>query len=264
MRILIIGFGSIGKRHYENFSKFSEVKVFDNKKRQKNSIFFKDIESSIKWNPDGVVISTPTDSHIEMVKYFLEKTKKILVEKPISNNYESAAEFQKLNKNKINEIFVVCNLRFHQALEIIKKEIKKLGKIFFVRAHFGNWLPNMRPNTDYKENYSASVKKGGGLIFDSIHEIDYLNFLFGDIIKIYSVKKKVSNLCISGEDICALIIKHKNDVISELHLDYLRPIKKRGCEIVGENGTLIWESEGLASWNIRPGLHICSLDRQWC
>ena len=33
MRILIIGFGSIGKRHYENFSKFSEVKVFDNKKR---------------------------------------------------------------------------------------------------------------------------------------------------------------------------------------------------------------------------------------
>ena len=48
--------------------------------------------------PDGVVISTPTDSHIEMVKYFLEKTKKILVEKPISNNYESAAEFQKLNK----------------------------------------------------------------------------------------------------------------------------------------------------------------------
>ena len=41
-----------------------------------------------------------------------------------------------------------------------------------------------------------------------------------------------------------MIIKHKNDVISELHLDYLRPIKKRGCEIVGENGTLIWESEG--------------------
>ena len=54
------------------------------------------------------------------------------MEKPISNNYESAAEFQKLNKNKINEIFVVCNLRFHQALEIIKKEIKSLEKFFLL------------------------------------------------------------------------------------------------------------------------------------
>ena len=39
------------------------------------------------------------------------------------------------------------------------------------------------------------------------------------------------------EDICILIIKHKNGVISELHLDYLRPIKMRGCEIVGTDGS---------------------------
>ena len=48
----------------------------------------------------------------------------------------------------------------------------------------------MRPNTDYKKNYSASVKKGGGLIFDSIHEIDYLNFYLEILLKFILLRKK--------------------------------------------------------------------------
>ncbi len=244
MKILIVGYGSIGRRHFKNFIKFSEVRVFDEKNNKKKLPFFNDIKSSIEWEPDGVVIATPTDCHVDVAQNFIGKTRQILIEKPISNNFKSALEFEKLNKDKINEIFVVSNIRFHQALEVIKKKMNILGKIFFVRSHFGNWLPNMRPGVNYKNNYSSSREKSGGIILDCIHEIDYLNYLFGNIEKIYCLKKKKSNLDISVEDICILIIKHEDGVISELHLDYLRPIKKRGCEVVGANGTLIWESEG--------------------
>src|SRR5262249_39683150 len=31
---------------------------------------------------------------------------------------------------------------------------------------------------------------------------------------------------------------------SEIHLDYLQRSKRRGCEIVGTDGTLVWTSEG--------------------
>ena len=41
-----------------------------------------------------------------------------------------------------------------------------------------------------------------------------------------------------------MIIYHNTGVVSELQLDFLRPIKRRGCEIIGENGSLIWESVG--------------------
>ena len=41
-----------------------------------------------------------------------------------------------------------------------------------------------------------------------------------------------------------MIIYHTTGVVSELQLDFLRPIKRRGCEIIGENGSLIWESVG--------------------
>ena len=78
----------------------------------------------------------------------------------------------------------------------------------------------------------------------SIHEIDYLSYLFGKIKEVTVLKKKMSNLPINVEDFATMIIKHKNGVISELHLDYLRPIKMRGCEIVGTDGSIIWESVG--------------------
>lgn len=244
MKILLIGFGSIGQRHYKNFIKFSDVKVYEKNHKALKNFFFRDVKSSIEWNPDGVVICTPTNTHLKIAELFLGKTKKILIEKPITNSLLSVNRFDKIRKKSKTKVYVVCNMRFHQALLAIKKKVNSIGRIYFVRSHFGNWLPNMRPKQDYKKAYSASKTKSGGIVLDCIHEIDYLSYLFGKIKEVTLLKKKMSNLPINVEDFATMIIKHKNGVISELHLDYLRPIKMRGCEIVGTDGSIIWESVG--------------------
>lgn len=41
-----------------------------------------------------------------------------------------------------------------------------------------------------------------------------------------------------------MVVTHINNVRSEIHMDYLKPFKRRGCEIVGERGSLLWQSEG--------------------
>ena len=44
---------------------------------------------------------------------------------------------------------------------------------------------------------------------------------------------------IDVEDFATMVIQHEDKIISELHLDFLRPVKKRGCEVVGA-GCCCW------------------------
>ena len=50
----------------------------------------------------------------------------------------------------------------------IQKHIDKIGKIIYARAQYGNFLPNMRPDANYREVYSARKASGGGVILDVI------------------------------------------------------------------------------------------------
>lgn len=82
------------------------------------------------------------------------------------------------------------------------------------------------------------------MILDGIHELDYLFWLFGGVQEVLCSAGRLSDLEIETEDYASILLKHKTGVASEIHLDYLRPFKLRGCEIVGDKGLLLWLSEG--------------------
>ena len=50
-------------------------------------------------------------------------------------------------------------MRYHDGITAMKKNLKKIGKLYFARAYVGHFLPNMRPNVDYKQTYAAQKKK---------------------------------------------------------------------------------------------------------
>ena len=251
MKLLVIGYGSIGKRHAKNARLFADVGVFDEtqnydeeSKNELNLMFFDSLELAFQWSPDGVIVATPTHTHIEVSNKVLNAGFDLLIEKPISNEIKEAEKLiQKAKKLNI-EVFVVCNMRFHDGIQSLTQNLHKVGNPTFARAHVGSYLPNRRPNVDYRKNYSANHSMGGGVVLDAIHEIDYLINCFGPVVKTKSTIKKLSNLEIDVEDYAEIIMIHKNNVHVALHMDYLRPFKRRGCEIVGEKGMLLWSSEG--------------------
>ncbi len=250
MKILVVGCGSIGSRHAVNTSRFVETAVFDTDSKlcrecalRAGVKHFDDLKSALGWKPDGVIVAVPNNFHIPVATAAIESGADVLIEKPLSHTRKGVDLFLKKAADNKRKVFVVCNMRFHPAVETMHQNLNNIGRIYFARAHVGNYLPNMRPGADYRTLYCARRETGGGVILDAIHEIDYLMWFFGHVSKVECYADKISDLDIKVEDFASICLRH-NTAISEIQMDYLRPFKRRGCEIVGSHGMILWMSEG--------------------
>ncbi len=229
-KVLIIGFGSIGKRHaaiLKNFKMVSDVYILS----RKNPKIFKTINklSQIKEiDPDYIIICSRTSDHFKHLK-FIEKNfskKIVLIEKPLFN------KFHKFNILK-NKVFVGYNLRQHPVIKFIKNFIKNKN-ILSVNIICNSYLPNWRKK-NYKTSYSSHRRLGGGVLLDLSHEIDYLEWIFKKIKKLDFVKiKKLSNLKINVEDhvLAAGKTRLSNFV---LNLNYYSLYPRRQVVVDGHN-----------------------------
>ena len=195
-KALIIGYGSIGRRHSKLLTKLlgkENIYVMSSKKKIpfKKINSFKDVSLL---DPDYVVIASPTFLHFEQLKRIdkILSKKLVLIEKPLFS------EKRKLSLKK-NTYFVGYNLRFHPLINMLKDSIKK-DEILQVNIICNSYLPDWRKNISYKKSYSSSKKRGGGVLLDLSHEIDYLRYLVGDIEHLFSKNSKVSELKIDTDD----------------------------------------------------------------
>jgi len=218
LKVLIIGFGSIGKRHYEVLSKLSKVQTIDlvTKQNIKDKICYRNLEGVDNINQyDYFVIASETNKHFEQLKFLEEnvKNKLIFCEKPL---FESKKDLAIKN----NKLFLGYVLRFHPLLEKLKDMIKD-EKIILVNAKCGQYLPSWRPNVDYKNCYSAKKDEGGGVLLDLSHEIDYIQWLSGQINEIKSYQVKISDLEINSDDLTMLIGKTNKNTLVNISIDYI-------------------------------------------
>jgi len=251
MKILVVGCGSIGKRHAINAASLADTAVIDYDPEIADKVendygitsFSNDLEKALVWKPDGVVVSVPHKYHVDVAISAIDAGAHVLIEKPISHSQHEAIKLIE-HANKLDKkVFVVCNMRFHPAVQTLRKYLPKIGKPLFSRVHYGNYLPDMRPGIDYRKLYVADPQEGG-VVLDGIHEIDYLSWLFGSVESVVSDIGHLSELEMDAEDYSCMILKHKSGARSEVHLDYIRRAKRRGCEITGTDGILDWLSEG--------------------
>ena len=250
MKAVIVGYGSIGKRHSKNLSKFKNIQCFVVTNRKgvklpsKNFQKFNSLDESNKLNPDVGFVTNESNVHIKTAIKLANAGCHIFVEKPLSHNGLQIKQLLKLVNKKNLVTLIGCNFRFHPCLIKIKKLIssKKIGRIIFAQAEHGSFLPDWHPFEDYKSSYAARRELGGGVVFTSIHEIDYLFWLFGNVKEVYSITGKFSDLDMNADDLSSTVLRFKNNVIGEILLDHFQRSFKRGCKIVGTKGTITWDS----------------------
>ncbi len=229
MKVLIIGFGSIGKRHFDVLRKIKrirQIKIITSSKISKNYKIAYDEQSLLSYDPEYIIISSSTDKHFDQLKFInkIFKNKIILVEKPLFHSKNL-----NFSNNIKNKIFVGYNLRFDPALSYLKKyfNAKRISELLSITVYCGSFLPNWRKNTNYSNSYSVNKHQGGGVEYDLSHEFDYINWIFGNFKLIKKINNKISNLKINSNDHLIYIGKFKKNSYLNITLNYFSKISMR-------------------------------------
>jgi len=247
LKVVIIGFGSIGQRHCKNLLDESNAEIFlctkhnlKNFKNNKRIQNLPSLEECLKNQPDIGLICNTSNLHVETAIKLAKNNCHLLIEKPLSNSLKNITPLLSLvKKNKLITL-MGFNLRFHPCLIKIKQILSKnkIGRIIYIHAENGSYLPDWHPEEDYRKSYTSRKTLGGGAVLTCLHEIDYLSWLFGDVKEVSAISGKFSDLKIDSEDLALTSLRFKNNIIAHVHLDFFQRPAQRSCKIVGTNGTL--------------------------
>ena len=252
-RALIVGLGSIGKRHVrivrELFPKINITVLRHNQCDENNTgvdSCVTTIEDAIDRKPQVAIIANPATMHLEVAMQLAKNNIHLLIEKPIAISSQGVQELINLCEQKQLVLMTAYNLRFMPSLMELQKQLQKnkIGRIFSIKSEVGQNLPSWRPDQDYRKSVSAQKKLGGGVLSELSHEIDYISWIFGPIEWVKSHISKVSNLEVDVEDNANIILgfggKLDKEFSATLNMDFIRQDITRMCTVIGDLGTLRW------------------------
>ena len=256
MKILIVGCGSIGKRHLRNLltigfnhDDISCVETRDDRIAEVKEYGIKNVHSSLE-NALGVdkyydasIICSPTSLHIEQCNILSSKKIHLMIEKPLARNLDGIEILKKNVKENNLTVLMAYIFRFTPHVKMIRNLIENnsIGKIYYVRGEFSEYLPDWHPYEDYRSFYMAKKSMGGGSILDQSHIFDLVHYLFGAFKNVKAYNSKISNLELNADDISELIVELKNGIIASLHTDIFGRQHQKFLEIKGEKGNIKWD-----------------------
>ena len=261
---LVIGSGSIGQRHIKNLKALGIENIVS--LRTKNG-YTKELPESlgveevfslsdaISRKPDIAIVSNPTSMHLETANQVLPYIKGVFVEKPLSNSIHGCRDLVESCYKKRVVGFIAHNLLFHPIVKSIKEFFNEndLGRIINIQLQVGQWLPDWHPEEDYRQSYFSRLDLGGGVALTLIHEI-YLAIEFLGIPKeVFGYMLDDDSLEVNVDVISDLMIKHENNAISQIHLDYLQKSSHRSGIMSCENGWIAYDFNS-------PNVTACKLD----
>ena len=249
MRYLVVGTGSIGKRHIGNLLQLEAGEVIatdlsPERRAEAASLFgievFDDLDEGLAARPDAVLVTTPPTAHVEVATRAARAGCHLFIEKPLADRLDGLDELERLVTDGNLVTLVGCNIRFNPALAEAKRLVSAgaVGRVVAVLAQVGQYLPDWHPWEDYRRMYSAHRDQGGGVILDAIHEVDYVRWMLGEVSEVACFADKLSDLDLDVEDTAALVLRFESGAIGEIHLDYVQRDYSRSCTIIGDGGTI--------------------------
>jgi predicted dehydrogenase len=221
VKLGVIGLGHMGGYHASNARTLQQAQltaVADpveanwNKIRGATVVTAQDFRT---WLPDvdGVIVAVPTAAHYEVAKECLKQGKHVLLEKPLTNDFEQAQELVDLAHHHGVALHVGHVERFNGAIQEVKKIINKPTLIECHRV--GPFAPR--------------VQKDSVVLDLMIHDIDLVINLVGAPVKDFSAHgtKVHSTSC----DIATACITFENGTIASIVSSRASQIKMRTMAI---------------------------------
>ncbi len=220
LRTAVIGLGDISKVHIPAIQKNPEIElkaVCDIDEALKDSIpgvkFYNDYKVMLKNETlDCVHVCLPHYLHYPVTKYIVENGINVFQEKPLALNTKEGLELLKLEEEHPDVKICICfQNRFNESFEKLQEMAAsgKYGGIIGIKG-LVTWY---RPKSYYEKKPwrgSTALAGGGTMINQSIHTLDLMQLLGGEI---ESIRGSIDNLLgydIEVEDTAVANIKFKN------------------------------------------------------
>jgi predicted dehydrogenase len=253
-RILIVGLGSIGKRHLRIARELfpdADIRVLRHQEclsiPEYADSCFSTMEEAVAFLPQIAVVANPAPFHISVAQQLADAGVHLLIEKPLSSSIEGVPQLLETCQKQGTVLLTGYNLRFLPSLQGFRNLLldDTIGRLLSVRCEIGQYLPSWRPDADYRQSVTACSELGGGALLELSHELDYLRWIFGEVEWVNATLSHQSTLEIDVEDTAHLILGFVSaddnfQLIGAVNLDFIRHDTTRSCTVIGESGTLRW------------------------
>jgi predicted dehydrogenase len=248
MRWVVIGAGSIGRRHLRNLiargerdlvavrrdgaaldAEFSDVRVEKSVPAARGETI--------------AIVCSPTSRHVDDALASLAAGCHVHIEKPLADRLDRFDELRAAARASGRVVGVAHCFRFHALMLRVRDELAagRIGRPQSAMVWCGQHLAEWRPGRDHRETYSARRDLGGGVLLDLVHELDYCDWLLGPVTEVSAEARNTETLGIEVEDVADVLMRTSGGAVVSCHLDYLARPAVRGGRVIGERGTLSWD-----------------------
>ena len=224
MRALVLGYGSIGERHARLLAETKCSVAVVSRRSIDFATHYSELSHALSdWQPEYVVVADRTSEHRRAMESLVTHgfQGRVLIEKPLFDRLSA------LPRHSFSLAAVAYNLRCHPLLTKLKSLLDDADQLVTANISVGSYLPDWRPNTDYRQSYSAKRVEGGGVLRDLSHELDYALWLFGSWRRLTASGGHFSHLEIDSDDSYTLLMETQRCPLVSIHMNYLERVPRR-------------------------------------
>jgi predicted dehydrogenase len=163
------------------------------------------------------IVTTPTGTHLDVVKEIVPYGKHLLVEKPLESNLERTDELIRVCNEAGVILGAVFQHRYDDASLRLREYMEKglLGKPVMGSAYV-KWY---RPQEYYDARSwrkSVEASGGGALAIQASHSIDLLLWFMGEVARVCSFMDTLVHTGIEVEDVAVVSIAFRNGALGSV------------------------------------------------
>ncbi len=257
-RVVIVGIGSIGRRHARLLRERKDiaVEVFEpsadmltRAERELGPLVkHESFKLMLATQPEVVWICTPTPLHAAQTIAALRAGCHVFCEKPMSNSLKEAQRMKEAAETSGKILNIGFVLHFLPALGRLKELISagSLGQILHVHARAGMYVILVNSLSRYQSH------EPGSLFLDYSHQPDLFYWLLGRAPKtIQVIAFHAGSLEFSSDpNVADIVYGYDDQLVVTLHLNYVQMPQRHEYEVVGDLG---WAVVDVVTGDVRIG-----------
>lgn len=225
MRVLVIGAGSIGRRHHDNLTTLGAASQLLSWREGGMDAARAALQSC-----DAAVIATATDLRLPLIQEAAALDLPVYVEKPLAFLPDEVEAIATATSGIASRSVLGYMMRYHPAFRTLAQA--DLADVFHFSLTIGHDVTQWRANWWFSDSYAARAM-GGGVLLDLCHELDMAACLF-PALGVGAVEV-VGHPAYPGVDMAARVALRGGAVSGEVAMDYLTPKLHRRAILHGSN-----------------------------